>query len=176
MAHEFKKISENLYYLTSCSDTDRPVLGLVTGRKRNLIIDSGNSANHAELLLSNIQKYGLSKQETFIVTTHWHWDHVFGAYFMPYLLISHEKTYAKLHEMQMLEWSVSSLDQRVRDGQEIEFSEGFTDLHTLSYKEILSGRGFGLKEASQSVETAYTIRNSKPVGIQGNYHPILKTK
>jgi len=62
------------------------------------------------------------------------------------------------------------------EGEEIEFSEGFTDLHTLSYKEILSGRGFGLKEARQSVETAYTIRNSKPVGIQGDYHPILKTK
>jgi len=62
------------------------------------------------------------------------------------------------------------------EGEEIEFSEGFADLHTLSYKEILSGRGFGLKEARQSVETAYTIRNSKPVGIQGNYHPILKTK
>jgi UDP-N-acetyl-2-amino-2-deoxyglucuronate dehydrogenase len=62
------------------------------------------------------------------------------------------------------------------EGEEIEFSEGFADLHTLSYKEILSGRGFGLKEARQSVETAYTIRNSKPVGIQGDYHPILKTK
>lgn len=62
------------------------------------------------------------------------------------------------------------------EGEEIEFSEGFTDLHTLSYKELLSGRGFGLKEARQSVETAYTIRNSKPVGIHGDYHPILKNK
>jgi UDP-N-acetyl-2-amino-2-deoxyglucuronate dehydrogenase len=62
------------------------------------------------------------------------------------------------------------------EGEEIEFSEGFTDLHTLSYKEILAGRGFGLKDARQSVETAYTIRNSKPIGIKGNYHPILKTK
>lgn len=62
------------------------------------------------------------------------------------------------------------------DGEEIEFSEGFTDLHTLSYREILEGRGFGLKDARQSVVTAYTIRNSKPVGIQGDYHPILKTK
>ena len=61
------------------------------------------------------------------------------------------------------------------DGEEIEFSEGFADLHTLTYKEILAGRGFGLKEARQSVETAYTIRNSKPVGLQGDYHPILKT-
>ena len=61
------------------------------------------------------------------------------------------------------------------DGEEIEFSEGFADLHTLTYKEILAGRGFGLKEARQSVEIAYTIRNSKPVGLQGDYHPILKT-
>jgi len=62
------------------------------------------------------------------------------------------------------------------DGEEIEFSEGFTELHTLTYKEILAGRGFGLKEARQSVETAYTIRNSTPVGLKGDYHPILKTK
>ncbi|MCX6255785.1 MAG: Gfo/Idh/MocA family oxidoreductase [Bacteroidia bacterium] len=62
------------------------------------------------------------------------------------------------------------------EGEEIEFSEGFTDLHTLTYKEILAGRGFGLKEARQSVETAFTIRNSKPVGLQGDYHPLLKTK
>jgi UDP-N-acetyl-2-amino-2-deoxyglucuronate dehydrogenase len=62
------------------------------------------------------------------------------------------------------------------EGEEIEFSEGFTDLHTLTYKEILAGRGFGLKEARQSVETAYTIRNAKPVGIQGDYHPFLKSK
>jgi len=62
------------------------------------------------------------------------------------------------------------------DGEDVEFSDGFTDLHTLTYKEILAGRGFGLKEARQSVETAYIIRNSKPIGIQGDYHPILKTK
>ena len=62
------------------------------------------------------------------------------------------------------------------DGEEIEFSEGFTDLHTMTYNEILAGRGFGLKDARQSVETAYTIRNSTPVGLKGEYHPILKTK
>ena len=61
------------------------------------------------------------------------------------------------------------------DGEEIEFSEGFADLHTLTYKEILTGKGFGLKEARQSVEIAYTIRNSKPIGLKGDYHPILKS-
>jgi len=45
----------------------------------------------------------------------------------------------------------------------------------MTYKEILAGKGFGLKEARQSVETAYTIRNSKPVGLKGEYHPFLKT-
>jgi UDP-N-acetyl-2-amino-2-deoxyglucuronate dehydrogenase len=61
------------------------------------------------------------------------------------------------------------------NGEEIEFSEGFTDLHTLSYKEIIAGKGFGLKDARQSVDTAYTIRNSTPIGLKGDYHPILKT-
>ena len=61
------------------------------------------------------------------------------------------------------------------EGEEVEFSEGFTDLHTATYREVIEGRGFGLDEARQSVITAYTIRNAKPIGLQGNYHPILKT-
>ena len=61
------------------------------------------------------------------------------------------------------------------DGEEIEFSEGFTELHTETYKEILAGRGFGIEEARQSVETVHTIRNSKPSGLTGEYHPFLKT-
>lgn len=60
------------------------------------------------------------------------------------------------------------------DSEEIEFSEGFTDLHTQTYREILAGRGFGLEDARQSVEAAYTIRNLKPSGITGDYHPMLK--
>jgi len=60
------------------------------------------------------------------------------------------------------------------DGEEIEFSEGFTDLHTLTYSEIIAGNGYGLKDARQSVEIVYLIRNAKPVGIKGDYHPMLK--
>lgn len=59
-------------------------------------------------------------------------------------------------------------------GQEIEFSDGFTDLHTEMYREILAGRGFGLKEAKTSINVVYHIRNSEPVGLQGDFHPILK--
>lgn len=62
------------------------------------------------------------------------------------------------------------------DGEEFEFSDGFAELHTETYKDILAGRGFGLSDARQSVITAYTIRNSKPIGLTGDYHPLLKTK
>jgi UDP-N-acetyl-2-amino-2-deoxyglucuronate dehydrogenase len=47
------------------------------------------------------------------------------------------------------------------ENQELEFSDGFTDLHTLSYQEILKGRGFGIKDARRSIEVVHTIRNSK---------------
>jgi UDP-N-acetyl-2-amino-2-deoxyglucuronate dehydrogenase len=60
------------------------------------------------------------------------------------------------------------------DGEEIEFSGGFADLHTTSYKEILAGRGFGLEENRVAISTVAGIRNQMPVGLQGDYHPFLK--
>jgi UDP-N-acetyl-2-amino-2-deoxyglucuronate dehydrogenase len=60
------------------------------------------------------------------------------------------------------------------DGKELEFSDGFTDLHTRTYEEILTGRGFGLEENRVSIETVSDIRNSDPIGLKGNYHPFLK--
>lgn len=57
------------------------------------------------------------------------------------------------------------------DSEEIEFSGGFTDLHTRSYEEILKGDGFGLDEAYASINTVSTIRNLEPIGFKGEYHP-----
>ncbi len=61
------------------------------------------------------------------------------------------------------------------NGEEIEFSDGFTELHTHSYQEILNGNGFGLLEALPSIQTVHNIRNAKPIGLVGDYHPFLKT-
>ncbi|MGD2034996.1 MAG: Gfo/Idh/MocA family oxidoreductase [Bacteroidales bacterium] len=58
------------------------------------------------------------------------------------------------------------------DKEEIEFSGGFTDLHTESYKKILQGDHFPLFEARPSIETVYNIRNARPAGKQGEYHPL----
>ncbi len=60
------------------------------------------------------------------------------------------------------------------DGEEIEFSGGFTELHTRSYEEILKGNGFGLSEARKSIDIVSTIRNLEPVGLKGEYHPFCK--
>ncbi|BCD67947.1 Gfo/Idh/MocA family oxidoreductase [Nitratiruptor sp. YY09-18] len=60
------------------------------------------------------------------------------------------------------------------NGEEIEFSGGFTDLHTKSYEEILKGNGFGLKEARNSIEIVSTIRHLEPIGLRGEYHPFCK--
>jgi UDP-N-acetyl-2-amino-2-deoxyglucuronate dehydrogenase len=47
------------------------------------------------------------------------------------------------------------------DGEEIEFSGGFTELHTKSYQDIVRGNGFGLEDARQSIEIVHAIRNSE---------------
>jgi len=60
------------------------------------------------------------------------------------------------------------------DGEELEFSNGFTDLHTRSYEEILAGRGFELQETKPSIQIVSSIRRSKPIGLQGDYHPFLR--
>lgn len=60
------------------------------------------------------------------------------------------------------------------EGEEIEFSDGFTDLHTTSYKEILAGNGFKLIEAKPSIQIVHDIRHTQPIGLVGEYHPYCK--
>jgi UDP-N-acetyl-2-amino-2-deoxyglucuronate dehydrogenase len=60
------------------------------------------------------------------------------------------------------------------DGHEVEFSEGFTDLHTIVYRETLAGRGFGLEDARSSVVLAHDIRIAKIIGVNENSHPLVK--
>ena len=59
------------------------------------------------------------------------------------------------------------------NGEKVEFSEGFTDLHTKSYREILEGRGFGLTDVRQCIETVHTIQVAKQFkGKESETHPM----
>ncbi|GAD18890.1 lipopolysaccharide biosynthesis protein wbpB [Helicobacter fennelliae] len=58
--------------------------------------------------------------------------------------------------------------------QEFEFSQGFEDLHTQSYKEILAGRGFEAKEAKEAILITYHIRHQAISPFRDDYHPLCK--
>lgn len=62
------------------------------------------------------------------------------------------------------------------EGEELEFSSGFTDLHTRLYEGIIDGKGYGLEDARQAIEIVHEIRNAKPIGLKGDYHPLVKHK
>jgi UDP-N-acetyl-2-amino-2-deoxyglucuronate dehydrogenase len=60
----------------------------------------------------------------------------------------------------------------VVDGEELEFSDGFADLHTRSYELILEGKGFGLEASRCAIETVAKIRSARPLGAVGDFHPL----
>ena len=59
------------------------------------------------------------------------------------------------------------------DGEEVEFSSGFTGLHTRVYEEIIAGRGYGIEDARPAIELAHRIRTSAPVDPTELVHPML---
>ena len=74
-------------------------------------------------------------------------------------------------------WELSGIevdDALNIDGEEFEFSQGFTELHTRSYEKILAGEGFRVSEARPCIEIVSEIRNATPIGLVGDYHPLAK--
>ncbi len=60
------------------------------------------------------------------------------------------------------------------EGEEIEFSDGFTELHTESYKHILAGNGFRVEESRKAIEIVHDIRTINPIGVNSDSHPMAK--
>lgn len=60
------------------------------------------------------------------------------------------------------------------DKEELEFSEGFADLHTQSYEQVLSGNGFGLSDSRNAIDIVHNIRKAEIHGLSGDYHPMAK--
>jgi UDP-N-acetyl-2-amino-2-deoxyglucuronate dehydrogenase len=58
------------------------------------------------------------------------------------------------------------------DGEEFEFSDGFTELHTESYRGILGGRGFGIEDARAAIDIVYRLRNAAEAPLANDYHPL----
>jgi UDP-N-acetyl-2-amino-2-deoxyglucuronate dehydrogenase len=58
------------------------------------------------------------------------------------------------------------------NGEKYEFSDGFADLHTEVYRQVLAGKGFGIEDAKPSIALVHEIRSAKPVGLKGEFHPL----
>lgn len=115
-----EKISDRFWYQTPVSETDRPILGVVIGDKRSLMIDAGNSENHAKYFLSELEKNNIPLP-SIVVLTHWHWDHTFGLSGLDMISVASRQTKAELEKQVPFEWTDDALDERVQSGVEIEF-------------------------------------------------------
>jgi glyoxylase-like metal-dependent hydrolase (beta-lactamase superfamily II) len=95
------------------NDTDRPILGLVCGNKYSLVVDSGNSPNHAKEFLEEVSLLNVPPVK-YLVITHYHWDHIFGIKEMNLTTIAHEKTKQEIDRMKNLNWDEASLAEHVK--------------------------------------------------------------
>ncbi|MFC0015196.1 MULTISPECIES: MBL fold metallo-hydrolase [Allobacillus] len=114
-----QQLSDRLYYLPPYPKTDRPILAAVVGDTHTLIIDAGNSAEHAKLF-----KQQLSAHEIYgdlLALTHWHWDHVFGLQEMNLPSVANNLTFQGIQNLQRYSWDDQALDRRVEQGIEIPF-------------------------------------------------------
>jgi glyoxylase-like metal-dependent hydrolase (beta-lactamase superfamily II) len=119
--HSIEKIGDRFWYITPVSETDRPILGMVVGDNKTLMIDAGNSEEHARYFLEELSKRNVPKPNL-IALTHWHWDHIFGlSALADTVSISLKQTKEAMEKLIHLSWTDAALDYRVKEGTEIEF-------------------------------------------------------
>lgn len=116
----FNKITNHIYIRPHDGYTDRPNIGLIIGEKYTLLYDAGNSEAHVELLKKELKEQGLPLPD-FVVLSHWHWDHSFGAHAWGVPVIAGKMTNDKLKEVSKWKWDDQSMDERVEQKLDIVF-------------------------------------------------------
>lgn len=111
------KISDKIYYLPHCNETERPTLGYIKGDKYNLMIDAGSSPEQVNLYLSELDKFNLP-HPNFVAITHWHFDHTYGLSSLNIPAITCKNTNIKLEKMSHWKWDAVSMDERVKSFEE----------------------------------------------------------
>jgi glyoxylase-like metal-dependent hydrolase (beta-lactamase superfamily II) len=113
------KISEHVYWMAPGAP-DRPSLCAVVGSDHVLMLDAGASAAHTQLFLDALRDQGIAAPR-YVVLTHWHWDHVFGAKTVGAPIIATGATTEQLMVLAGYDWGDAALDQRVTTSEEIAF-------------------------------------------------------
>jgi len=115
-----QSLTDYAHYLPASATTDRPILGVVHGKRYTLLIDGGNSLAHAQVLKDALENTNLP-QPDFVTLTHSHWDHIFGAGAWDAPLVAEKRIAENLQEQVTLEWHDEALEARVQAGTEIPF-------------------------------------------------------
>jgi glyoxylase-like metal-dependent hydrolase (beta-lactamase superfamily II) len=110
------KLSDTIYYLSNQDDKERPTLGLVCGDQFSLIIDAGNSPQHAQDFLLEIEKRNVPPVK-YVVITHAHWDHFLGMNEFNATVIVNRKTNELIKEWQGFSYDDRSLQKYVTVNQ-----------------------------------------------------------
>ena len=116
----FDKVTEHIYIHPAEHYTDRPNIGIIAGEKFSLLYDAGNSAKHVEKLKSELSEQGLPHPD-FVLLSHWHWDHSFGAKFWNAPVIAGRKTDERLQTAAEWQWDDISMENRIESGEDIVF-------------------------------------------------------
>jgi glyoxylase-like metal-dependent hydrolase (beta-lactamase superfamily II) len=112
---DLAKISEHVYWLPS-GPPDRPSLCAVVGTRLTAWLDAGSSAAHSMSFLEALATEGVAPP-SYVVLTHSHWDHVFGAAALDASVVAHRLTAATLIELAAMDWSDEALDRRAAAGE-----------------------------------------------------------
>ncbi|MFF2530422.1 MBL fold metallo-hydrolase [Brevibacillus sp. NPDC058079] len=109
-----EQITEHILIMHASHDTDRPILAAITGARKTLLIDAGNSPAHAALFRQELQRLGVRLPDLLILT-HWHWDHTFGMSAWDLPTIAQAKTAHSLSKLMELEWSDEVMEQLCKE-------------------------------------------------------------
>ena len=118
--HELRHLTPRVWWMNPVHTTDRPALGVVVGERNTLVVEAGNSAAHVRLLQTELERHSLPAP-SFVVLTHWHWDHIFGGAAFAAPLLAGAETQRIVRRMADFDWSDAALDERVANGREIAF-------------------------------------------------------
>lgn len=119
--HSIHKIGKSFWYITPISLTDRPILGMVVGNEKTLMIDAGNSEEHVNYFLNELKKREIPNPDL-VVLTHWHWDHILGlSALSDTVSLASKETEREMEKLVPFSWSDEAIDARVKEGVEIEF-------------------------------------------------------
>lgn len=110
------KLSESVYYLSNQNDQERPTLGLVCGDKYSLVVDGGNSVQHARDFLQEISNLNVPPIK-YLVITHAHWDHFLGMNEFNATIIVNSLTHQKMNVWRNYYYDDRSLNSYVESNK-----------------------------------------------------------